>query len=92
MKPPQIISTCILLVPLAFVGGYSLGTAARVPPGQPEVEAYFSPNGGCTAAVVRELDRARESTWLVNRPVCCGQSRAGSQRRWVRSQSARRLQ
>ena len=61
MKPQQIISACILLVPLAFVGGYSLGTAARVPPGQPEVEAYFSPNGGCTAAVVQELGRARES-------------------------------
>jgi phosphatidylserine/phosphatidylglycerophosphate/cardiolipin synthase-like enzyme len=27
----------------------------------PEIEVYFSPKGGCTDAVVRELDAARES-------------------------------
>jgi len=29
--------------------------------GEPRIEAYFSPNGGCTDEVVREIDKARKS-------------------------------
>jgi phosphatidylserine/phosphatidylglycerophosphate/cardiolipin synthase-like enzyme len=36
----------------------------QVPAALPPVEVYFSPNGGCTEAVVRELNAAR-STVLV---------------------------
>lgn len=61
MKSQQIMSVCIVLVPLAFCGGYYLGNAPRLEPGQPVIEAHFSPHGGCTEAVVSELEGARET-------------------------------
>lgn len=30
----------------------------------PAVEVYFSPNGGCTAAILRELDEAKQDVYV----------------------------
>jgi phosphatidylserine/phosphatidylglycerophosphate/cardiolipin synthase-like enzyme len=61
MRLSQIMSVGIVVVPVAFGGGYYLGNATRLEPGQPAIEAHFSPHGGCTAVVVAELDRATGS-------------------------------
>jgi phosphatidylserine/phosphatidylglycerophosphate/cardiolipin synthase-like enzyme len=49
-----------------FLGGMTLSfaehllRAAPAPPRPEPLEVYFSPKGGCTEAVVREVDRARD--------------------------------
>jgi phosphatidylserine/phosphatidylglycerophosphate/cardiolipin synthase-like enzyme len=87
MKPQQIISVCIVLVPLAFSGGYYLGNAARLAPGQKEIEVHFSPQGGCTEAVVNELQRAGKMIQVqaysfTSRPIA--QALVAAQRRGVK--------
>ena len=51
------VRVAIALAMLA--GAWPLVAQAADPPDAAQV--YFSPNGGCTAAVVREIDAARES-------------------------------
>lgn len=46
-----------LIVFLTFLSIAGAGQAAIA--SMPEMEVYFSPRGGCTAAVVKELSRAR---------------------------------
>lgn len=38
--------------------------AVVVPAAATTTEVYFSPDGGCTEAVVRELGKARDSVWV----------------------------
>lgn len=47
-------------LPAAFVL-LSLCACYRQQTNQPAVEAYFSPHGGCTAAVIRELNSAKDA-------------------------------
>ena len=67
MKPAyQIVLPWLLL---ALLGGawWLSQSSPRVPvaPGAPPAwEVYFSPDGGCTDAVVRELDAARSTVFV----------------------------
>jgi phosphatidylserine/phosphatidylglycerophosphate/cardiolipin synthase-like enzyme len=53
--------TCFVIVLALTIGTPSLPLTQEKPMGW---EVYFSPNGGCTDAIVRELDKA-QSTVLV---------------------------
>ena len=53
--------TCFVVVLALTIGTPSLPLTQEKPMGW---EVYFSPNGGCTDAIVRELDKA-QSTVLV---------------------------
>ena len=50
----------LLVLLLAASVQFSCSTAAVDQPA-PQIAVYFSPNGGCTDAVVKELDAAKES-------------------------------
>src|SRR5512146_868352 len=50
-----------LLVPLASCRRDAAGPGAGVPVNASSVEVYFSPKGGCTDAIVRELEKAKTS-------------------------------
>ena len=61
----RYLSSLLLLVLLCLPGcgqAPAQGTADQA--GLPPIEVYFSPKGGCTEAVVKELDAAK-STVLV---------------------------
>ncbi len=50
-----------LAVALASVAGCDLAPAPNSVGKLPPIEVYFSPHGGCTEAVVAEIDRAKET-------------------------------
>jgi phosphatidylserine/phosphatidylglycerophosphate/cardiolipin synthase-like enzyme len=56
---------CVVLVPFPVVAGFSLALLAASPARPPSLtvraRVYFSPNGGCTEAVVAELNRAKKT-------------------------------
>lgn len=58
-----------LLIATGFMGAltllYLFRSAARVFRAPPSVEAHFSPKGGCTEAVVRELGHARHQVQVL---------------------------
>jgi phosphatidylserine/phosphatidylglycerophosphate/cardiolipin synthase-like enzyme len=64
----RVMNRCtLLLTTLGLTFWVALCSCATVPPEKtspPSWEVYFSPNGGCTDAIVRELDKA-QSTVLV---------------------------
>jgi phosphatidylserine/phosphatidylglycerophosphate/cardiolipin synthase-like enzyme len=46
---------------LSFLAACDLQPRSRLPNTLPPIEVHFSPHGGCTEAVVREIDAARSS-------------------------------
>jgi phosphatidylserine/phosphatidylglycerophosphate/cardiolipin synthase-like enzyme len=56
-KPFLILSISILLLMAAFP---YLTQAAEITPNNTPVQVYFSPRGGCTEAIVRELNGAQK--------------------------------
>jgi phosphatidylserine/phosphatidylglycerophosphate/cardiolipin synthase-like enzyme len=51
--------TCLMILFLPFAGCHKTPSSTTVPPNQ--VTVYFSPNGGCTEAIVEALDNAKTS-------------------------------
>ena len=59
---PAIIAVCLFVAAIVVPRVRSLRPAREETAIIPNsIEVYFSPNGGCTEAVVRELNRARET-------------------------------
>ena len=52
-----------LVLPLLLLLALAAGCDIKLGP-MPPVEVYFSPRGGCTEAVVRELDAARQTVFV----------------------------
>lgn len=42
-----------------FIFAYGLGRHHALTPSNTPVQAYFSPNGGCTDAIVKQIDNAK---------------------------------
>jgi phosphatidylserine/phosphatidylglycerophosphate/cardiolipin synthase-like enzyme len=55
-KSLLLLSICLLL---NFQSTYAV--KSKPPQSTPEIEVYFSPNGGCTDAIVNALDQAKTS-------------------------------
>jgi len=55
LKKSLVLLTVIML--LSFEAGH----AAKTVPASPQIQVYFSPNGGCTDAIVNALDQAKTS-------------------------------
>ena len=54
--------TLIIVLGLVFAGRYfAMPGASAAPDGQSDIACYFSPKGGCTDAVVAEINRARQT-------------------------------
>jgi phosphatidylserine/phosphatidylglycerophosphate/cardiolipin synthase-like enzyme len=53
----------ILLIAIVLAAAYFASNARRplLPENLPPIEVHFSPKGGCTDAIVREIDAARQS-------------------------------
>ncbi|CAN5727323.1 phospholipase D family protein [soil metagenome] len=49
------------LLPALLIGVATLSHAAPPAVGQAPIEVYFSPNGGCTDAIVKTIDAAQKS-------------------------------
>ena len=54
-KPFYVLIGAAFLLTLA----YGLGRYHALTPSNPPVQVYFSPNGGCTDAIVKEIDNAK---------------------------------
>ena len=65
MNRKHIIFGCVVLVCLAVAIGYSASQDTK-PASSPtqDIEVYFSPNGGCTDAVVKALGNAKQSVYV----------------------------
>jgi phosphatidylserine/phosphatidylglycerophosphate/cardiolipin synthase-like enzyme len=55
LKKSLVLLTVIMLL------GFEAGHAAKTVPASPQIQVYFSPNGGCTDAIVNALDQAKTS-------------------------------
>ncbi len=51
-----MIRSCLLVLPF-----FLTGCDQPAPAQQPPISVYFSPNGGCTDAVVAEIEKAQRS-------------------------------
>jgi phosphatidylserine/phosphatidylglycerophosphate/cardiolipin synthase-like enzyme len=70
----RALSALLPLLALAAGCDFKLGP-------MPPVEAYFSPHGGCTEAVVRELDAAKQTVFVqaysfTSKPIAAALDRA----------------
>ncbi len=66
----------LALIPLLALAGCDVKLGPM-----PPVEAYFSPHGGCTEAVVRELDAAKQTIFVqaysfTSKPIAAALDRA----------------
>ena len=63
MRPQAIIAIRIMLIVVALTASFMLGTSRAAEPviGQASITVRFSPNGGCTEAIVREIEGATQS-------------------------------
>ena len=77
MKKSVLISASGILYAVLFFGFFGNDTARSAPPDvyHPEsLQAYFSPEGGCARAIVKELDQAKTSVLVqaysfTSRPI-----------------------
>lgn len=66
------IVPCLLL--LVACTAWKQAASAESPPACPSIEIYFSPNGGCTDAIVKNLNAAQTSVlvqayWFSSEPI-----------------------
>ena len=61
MIPTRRFALAVVLVLLAGCNAKQDDSAVA---GKSEIEVYFSPNGGCTEAVVRELGKAQKTVYV----------------------------
>ena len=54
------LTSLLLLIFACFVGCQSAPAPPLPPPTSPTIEVYFSPQGGCTEAVVKEINAAKK--------------------------------
>ncbi|MDH7499000.1 MAG: phospholipase D family protein [candidate division NC10 bacterium] len=54
----SLIALCLVMV-LAFLALLSLPRVKEVPLGKAAAAVYFSPNGGCTEAIIKEIEKAQ---------------------------------
>jgi len=55
LKKSLVLLTVIMLL------GFQSGHAAKTVPVLPQIQVYFSPNGGCTDAIIKALDQAKSN-------------------------------
>lgn len=80
----RIVVWLVVLAVVAYIAFHQQKTTQTPPAGidhLPLVEVYFSPKGGCTDAIVREIDAAQQSIYVqaysfTSRPIAAALVRA----------------